>query len=87
VNTKLVQEVCRDLDLQSDLVGGGEPREPEPVSPAPMLPEPVGSNRLITFASGTAASDLPAAEEPTLLEDDARPRWRRFSIFQRRTAG
>jgi general secretion pathway protein A len=87
VNTKLVQEVCRDLDLRSDFVGGAERREPEPVAPAPIPPEPVGSNRLITFAAGTAASEPPAAEEPALLEDDARPRWRRFSIFQRRTAG
>jgi general secretion pathway protein A len=80
VNTKLVLEVCQDLDLAGE-------RAPDPVvtgaehatSPAP---EPVDSNQLITFASASAATEGAAEAQPRLVGNAAPPRRRRFSIFR-----
>ena len=82
VNTKVVLEVCGDLDLQGGVGGAVPPAEP-PTAPTPDVPPaPSGAVRLITIDSGGAPS--PAAAAPRERETDTsaeRPR-RKYSLFR-----
>jgi hypothetical protein len=82
VNTKVVLEVCADLDLQ---VGATAAPSPAPAAPAPPTPTaPSGPVRLITIDSGGAPeATAPPRNRPSGLSPD--PQRRKFSLF--RTAG
>jgi general secretion pathway protein A len=74
VNSKVVLEVCRDLDLGGDAAATPTPNT---AAPADVAAAPSGPVRLITIESGGAPSD--AAAEP---RGRAKPKRRRFSMFR-----
>ena len=83
VNTAVVLEVCRDLDL----AGRAEPARPASAPPSPSAPAvdnaaapSSGSNRLIAFDSGGSASEAPDNSEAA-LSGNAGAKRRRFSFF------
>jgi len=81
VNTKVVLEVCRDLDLQ----GAGRTSSPPPPPPPPapnVAPAPPGPGRLITIDSGGA--QMQGAAAPRDRETGPWPGSKRskFSLFR-----
>ena len=80
VNTAVVLEVCRDLDL-AGRAEPARPASPPPPSAPAVNHEPApssGSNRLIAFDSGGTSSEVPDNSEPALSAGAKR---RRFSFF------
>jgi general secretion pathway protein A len=83
VNTKVILEVCRDLDLQG--VKAMSPPPPPATAPKPTAtPAPSGPVRLITIDSGGAPSEAGAAPRDragTPPTSPGSPR-RKFSLFR-----
>jgi hypothetical protein len=75
VNTKVVLEVCADLDLQDGV------KTISSTAPPPKVGLPSSPTRLITIDSGGAPSDAAAAPSGD-RERGAWPQRRKFSLFR-----
>jgi general secretion pathway protein A len=79
VNTKVVLEVCRDLDLQ----GASAATPPQSLMPARDIPKaPSTPVRLITIDSGGAPADVKTETGAPVVDVSEGSKRRRFSLFR-----
>jgi general secretion pathway protein A len=77
VNTKVVLEVCSDLDLS----GNHHQSEAEPPQPSAAPPAESAATSLITFRPAPVCSDSTSKQDASLADSEGGTKRRRFSPF------